>query len=242
MSVTFESPTHRTSAKEAYFTPLNMPSLDGSTTTTNNDGANTPYFTAPINPGIHQDFLNAIHHRHASQPVFTSPPAAAAAPPNSPLTLSLNNTGSLAHRRSMGQQSQHQQHQHQPHLQTKLAEPVSCQRMRQLIDQPDRVLVLDVRSFVQFSHARIRTAINVSVPNTILKRPTFTMDKLYEAIVLDSDRDRLKQWSRMECIVVYDQSSPVFPPTSSGAYLINKLSEAGYKGRLGFLQGKRRKK
>ena len=105
----------------------------------------------------------------------------------------------------------------------------------------NKLLVLDVRSFVQFSHCRISGAINVSIPNTILRRPTFTLDKVYEAIVLDTAREKLKEWASMECIVFYDQQSQLLQENSASAYLAGKLIRAGFKGQLNYLKGKKKK-
>jgi hypothetical protein len=105
-----------------------------------------------------------------------------------------------------------------------------------LTQQPSSTLVFDVRSFVQFSHARVIEAINVSIPNTILKRPTFTMEKVYDAVV-EADRTRLKQWASFGVIVFYDQCSMVAPDQCATSYLANKMIQAGYNGSLVYLQG-----
>lgn len=100
-----------------------------------------------------------------------------------------------------------------------------------------KTLLLDVRSFVQYSHHHIRHSINVSIPNTILKRPTFTLDKIYEAIVLDDAKNKLKQWPMMKNIVFYDDQSQCILENSACAYLGTKLKRAGFKGKLCYLKG-----
>lgn len=275
MSVAYESPTHHTQNKEAYFTPLNMPTIassstamtDNSNTTSNNGGGSTtPYFTAPIDPTIHQDFMNAINARHANQPMFamnlgspktttttttttmspsSPPPAVAAAVATAPngMRLSLNGSigggnGSLAARRLLRSTSA------MASPRQMLLSAMECKQLTEILsssssssDSTTRTLLLDVRSFVQYSHGRIRHAINVSVPNTILKRPTFTMEKLYEAIVVDADRERLQRWPSMDRIILYDQTSQFLPDNCAAAYLGSKLSQAGFKGQLYYLKG-----
>lgn len=220
MSLTFESPTR--GGNEAYFTPLNMPTMHTSTATTE-DSTNTPYYTAPITPGLHQDFLNAIQARHSTQPTVLS---AVTSPSRPDLGFSLN----LAQRR------------HVPQTQSPVAAPLDSNALAQLLlaykEKSQLILILDVRSFVQFSHSKIRHAINISIPNTILKRPTFTLDKVYEAIVLDEARERLKTWSQVETIVFYDQQSQLLQENSASAYLAGKLIRAGFKGQLNYLKGK----
>lgn len=241
MSLTFESPTHRVNgASEAYFTPLNMPSAMNTTAATTNNmtsttiveenTASTPYYTAPITPGLHQDFLNAIQARHSAQPTVLT---GVASPVVENTGFSLN-MGSLANRRqpmSLNNTS----------TTSSLLKPVDSDGLKQILikykDKDNLLIVLDVRSFVQFSHSKIRGAINVSIPNTILKRPTFTLDKMYEVIVLDSAREKLKCWSKAECIVFYDQQSHILQENTASAYLGAKLIRAGFKGQLNYLKG-----
>ncbi|GAA5813840.1 hypothetical protein MFLAVUS_007327 [Mucor flavus] len=241
MSLTFESPTHRVNgASEAYFTPLNMPSAMNTTAATTNNmttttiaeenTASTPYYTAPITPGLHQDFLNAIQARHSAQPTVLT---GVASPVVENTGFSLN-MGSLANRRqplSLNNTS----------TTSSLLKPVDSDGLKQILikykDKESLLIVLDVRSFVQFSHSKIRGAINVSIPNTILKRPTFTLDKVYEVIVSDSAREKLKCWSKAECIVFYDQQSHILQENTASAYLGAKLIRAGFKGQLNYLKG-----
>lgn len=208
MSVAFGSPTSRSQAQEAYFTPgIAGDDIGGAHGQT---GSATPYFTAPIDQQIHQEFLNAIHARHAAQPFLQIN----APPPN--LNLTPKST-----RPSSG------------------LKPLETRQLNAALEnEGNRTMVLDVRSFVQYSHARIRSSINVSIPNTILKRPTFTMNKVYEAVVLESDRQRLKKWQSMKTIVVCDQSSQVIQDNCAATYLANKLSSAGFTGDLYYLKGK----
>lgn len=216
-------------------------------------GSTTPYFTAPIDPTIHQDFMNAINARHANQPMFamnlgspttttttSSPLPPAAATTTNGMRLSLNGSGgggngSLAARRLLRSTSA------MATPRQMLIAAMECKQLTEILSSSSsdstRTLLLDVRSFVQYSHGRIRHAINVSVPNTILKRPTFTMDKLYEAIVVDADRERLQRWPSMDRIILYDQTSQFLPDNCAAAYLGSKLSQAGFKGQLYYLKG-----
>ncbi|KAI9254831.1 protein-tyrosine phosphatase-like protein [Sporodiniella umbellata] len=246
MSLAIESPTHRGSqGNDAYFTPLggpnNLASVEnaGEPHPNNNNShesndATTPFYTAPINPSIHQEFLNAIQARQASQPTVLSSPSSEQQPrPILPM-------GSLANRRLVLQQT----------LKTPVSDqggslpfltPIDPSGLNRLLvdyqQNPSGLLILDVRSFVQFSHSRIRHSINVSIPNTILKRPTFTLDKVYEAIVLHEAREKLRTWQNTDYILFYDQQSQLLQENSACAYLATKLHKAGYKGKLHFLKG-----
>lgn len=269
MSIACESPSQRCQAGDAYFTPLAVPNSILTTNSSNNvamnnhsgsngssnsnstnsmngnddGGGTTPYFTAPISPMVHQDFLNAIHQRHSSQPtVFT--PTLEKKP-----TVNFALGGSIADRRRLARQQAltNATAPTTPPLTTTtklmplpsstgLVPILPEQLAGYLTQQPSSTLVFDVRSFVQFSHARVIEAINVSIPNTILKRPTFTMEKVYDAVV-EADRTRLKQWASFGVIVFYDQCSMVAPDQCATSYLANKMIQAGYKGSLVYLQG-----
>lgn len=250
MSLTFESPTHRGGqASDAYFTPLTMPNMlslaDSSSNNINSDssGSSTPYYTAPINPGIHQEFLNAIQARQASQPTILNSPTSEQRP-----TLKM---GSLANRRQMLQQQQQQLQSHHKSAATAIHNekgplsfitPIDSSQLNELLNKykqkSNSLLILDVRSFVQFSHSKIRNSINISIPNTILKRPTFTLDKVYEAIVLDGAREKLRTWQAADYIIFYDQQSQILQENNASAYLSAKLIKSGYKGKLHYLKGK----
>ncbi|KAG1444709.1 hypothetical protein G6F56_010184 [Rhizopus delemar] len=245
MSLTFESPTQRGGqANDAYFTPLGASNMlspaDNSSENSNTNGdssdASTPFYTAPINPTIHQEFLNAIQARQASQPTILSSPSSEQRP-----TLPM---GSLANRRLMLQQQQSQQKATATLNEKSLISFITAidpsQLNRLLNDykqKPNSLLILDVRSFVQFSHSKICNSINVSIPNTILKRPTFTLDKVYEAIVLDGARKKLRTWQTADYIIFYDQQSQTLQENSACAYLGTKLNKSGYKGKLHYLKG-----
>ncbi|KAI8990941.1 protein-tyrosine phosphatase-like protein [Mycotypha africana] len=262
---------NNTNATPATATSANEPILNNSgnnnynnTVGSGNSSVNTPYFTAPLNPALHQEFLNAIHARHASQPtVLTSPPISSpnANPVHTPplasssggpggfnLTLSVLANGRQNSPSTIDEQ-QHLQQQRQrlqqaQALSSSILLPIDPQELNQMLNRYNdasslttTLLVLDVRSFVQYSHSRIRGSINVSIPNTILKRPTFTLDKVYEAIVLDNARERLRSWNATEYIVFYDQQSQILLENSAAAYLGNKLTRAGFNGQLFYLKG-----
>ncbi|ORZ18098.1 protein-tyrosine phosphatase-like protein [Absidia repens] len=278
MSIAFESPSQRRQASDAYFTPMTVPNSmlttnsssssssasastsamsnhNGSNSSNNSNedeggGSTTPYFTAPISPMIHQDFLNAIHQRHSSQPTVFTPTF----DKKPTVSFAATGGGSIADRRRAARQQallnmpttapssppsmppNHLTPSSSPLSSTGLLPIQSEQLANYLSQQQTSTLVLDVRSFVQFSHARIRQAINVSIPNTILKRPTFTMEKVYEAI-MEADRARLKQWPSHAVVVFYDQSSMVALDQCATSYLANKMIHAGFNGSLFYLQG-----
>lgn len=101
------------------------------------------------------------------------------------------------------------------------------------------ILLIDVRSFVKYSQLHICTSINIAAPNTILKRPSFTLEKVSGVIISEQDR---RSWENSiqndkSHIVFYDQQSENINDNSAIYYLCLKLREIGHQGMLGFLKG-----
>lgn len=121
--------------------------------------------------------------------------------------------------------------------------PIESSRLNELMkdDNKDNLLLIDVRSFDYFSKNRIRSAVHVSIPSVLLKRSTYTMEKVCETVNYDETAvERLKRWKQAENIVFYDHSSyqPSDSGTSATALLLgSKLRAFGYKGNLNYLQG-----
>ncbi|KAL0088465.1 protein-tyrosine phosphatase-like protein [Phycomyces blakesleeanus] len=170
--------------------------------------------TQPINgTNIHQEFFNAIQTRHTGQ---------------SPLVLVTSENRPSS--RSPVQKSPPP---------TFPIEPINCEDLQSLLesDTKDHILLIDVRSFLQFSYSHIQYSINIAVPSTILRRPSFTIEKVYTAIVSNSERERLQQWKTYDQIIIYDQSSEILSDQCSARFLASKFDLAGYHGRLSYLKG-----
>ncbi|KAI9499166.1 protein-tyrosine phosphatase-like protein [Zychaea mexicana] len=118
----------------------------------------------------------------------------------------------------------------------------TSEEINQLLDnnitQPHSLLLIDIRSFVHYSHLHIHSAINVSIPNTILKRPSFTLDKVSEVIVSDQQREAWRRWPQFAHIILYDQASEALQESHNAiTYLCIKFHQANYQGTLGYLKG-----
>ncbi|KAI9351143.1 hypothetical protein DFJ73DRAFT_959673 [Zopfochytrium polystomum] len=57
------------------------------------------------------------------------------------------------------------------------------------------VLLLDVRSYVNYAHARVSSAVNLCVPSTLLKRAAFGVDKLMETLGSDQARSLIRNYT-----------------------------------------------
>lgn len=192
-------------------------------------GGATPYFTAPRSPlHQHQEFFNAIQSRyaatdssgHPSRPIVST----------SPITLQPPKLRQNAPSAATGTSGSS--------LPFKSFKP---EELGELVDRhKESILMIDVRSFVHYSHLHIQDAINVSIPNTILKRPSFTLDKVSEVIVSDTQRAVWSAWADKKYIVLYDQISSNLIQNQPNAivYLCNKFVQSNYRGSLGYLEGK----
>ncbi|KAI7899106.1 protein-tyrosine phosphatase-like protein [Cokeromyces recurvatus] len=119
--------------------------------------------------------------------------------------------------------------------------PIESDAVNELLKSSLKLLIIDVRSFSYYSKCRIRTAINISIPSVLLKRPSYTLEKIAESIVSREAADRFMQFHKTAThIIFYDHASskPSDSGNSATAILLgSKLRQAGYKGPLNYLQG-----
>ncbi|KNC97575.1 uncharacterized protein SPPG_07048 [Spizellomyces punctatus DAOM BR117] len=99
------------------------------------------------------------------------------------------------------------------------------------------VLVLDMRSFVQYSRQRVKSSVNVCIPTTLLKRPTFGADKLFDTLASDHAKDMLKQWTNNTFIILYDNDSSQVSSGSPLMLLARKLQQGNTTATIGWLRG-----
>jgi tyrosine-protein phosphatase 2/3 len=237
MNVVFNSPSR--SQGESYFSPSGAtPSFES------NDPSQTPYFTAPLSPMLNTEFFQAVQARQASTPPFSSSSSSDGAQQFTPNTIqtfkdvtpvNLNLGSSILSRRE-----QNKPYSLDKHLEFKSITSNDLHDLLPTETSPDtssNMLLLDVQSFVQYSRSHIRTAVAVSVPSTILRRPTFTLEKLSEAIVKDESKVKLKNWQSADTIVMYDQNSYHVQEASTMHYLFQKFQKQGFKGQLLYLYG-----
>ncbi|KAJ3768132.1 protein-tyrosine-phosphatase [Lentinula raphanica] len=95
-------------------------------------------------------------------------------------------------------------------------------------------LIIDIRPHAAYSSARIPTALSLSVPSTLLKRPLFSLDRLGAMLPSSSSRSRFSEWPKFSTILVYDvdsTGSPFLPEGSNILGLLRKFSnDAAYSG------------
>lgn len=94
----------------------------------------------------------------------------------------------------------------------------------------DNLLLLDLRVSPQFAQSRIHGALNLCIPTTLLKRPSFNVQKLLETFTVDAERRKFSGWKEMHYIVMYDANSAKLKDASSAVNTIKKFTSEGWKG------------
>jgi hypothetical protein len=116
---------------------------------------------------------------------------------------------------------------------------VSVSTLSDLLDgSMSSLLLLDVRIYKAFAQSRIIRAVNLCIPTTLLKRPSFNVTKLSETFA-NEDKERFARWKDMKYIVVYDNDSEDAKDTAASASLhtLSKFIREGWKGQAYVLKG-----
>jgi len=106
-----------------------------------------------------------------------------------------------------------------------------------LEDQGVKPLLLDLRVSPQFAQSRVRGALNLCIPTTLLKRATFNLQKLQQTFQADQDQEKFASWRDASHLVVYDASSSDKRDAVSAINMIKKFTNEGYSGPVGILRG-----
>lgn len=92
------------------------------------------------------------------------------------------------------------------------------------------ILLLDLRVFPQYSQSRICGAINLCIPTTLLKRPSFNVQKLAETFTKEQEKTKFSNWKEAKAIVVYDTSSAQLKDATSSVNTLKKFTSEGWQG------------
>ena len=103
---------------------------------------------------------------------------------------------------------------------------------------PEEVLILDIRVFAQYSKSRVRGALNLCAPTTLLKRPVYTVKKLSETFANKGyDRNKFESWRNAKAIVVYDLASWTLTQAASCVQVAQKFLNEKWQGSAYVLEG-----
>jgi tyrosine-protein phosphatase 2/3 len=98
-------------------------------------------------------------------------------------------------------------------------------------------LLLDLRVSQQYAQSRIRGALNLCIPTTLLKRATYNLQKLQQTFSSPEDEERFSRWRETQCLIVYDAFSSEKRDAVSAMNMIKKFTNESYKGKTYILRG-----
>jgi hypothetical protein len=112
-------------------------------------------------------------------------------------------------------------------------------QLKEMVDHlpSSQFLLLDLRVFPQFSQSRIHGALNLCIPTTLLKRPSFNLQKLQDTFTNDHEKERFSRWRSAKYVVVYDAYSSDKKDAVSAINTLKKFSNEGWKGHNYILRG-----
>lgn len=116
---------------------------------------------------------------------------------------------------------------------------ISPAGLRELLEtgQESDLLLLDLRVTPHFVQSRIRGALNLCIPTTLLKRATFNLHKLQQTFQTEEDEEKFAAWPDATHLVVYDASSSDGRDAVSSVNMIKKFTNEGYSGHASILRG-----
>lgn len=108
---------------------------------------------------------------------------------------------------------------------------VTPQQVVNLLDAcSQNILLLDLRVSAQYATSRISGALNLCVPTTLLKRPSFDIQKLAETFKDEGQRQRFERWRQSKYIIVYDANSSQLKDAMSCLNTLKKFEGADWDG------------
>lgn len=92
------------------------------------------------------------------------------------------------------------------------------------------VMLLDVRPYAHFAKRNIKGSLNLCIPTTLLKRPSFDTHKLENTFSDESDRRNFAKWRQCRYIAVYDAATSDIKDAVPLANVLKKFSVEGWNG------------
>ncbi|POR34395.1 Tyrosine-protein phosphatase 1 [Tolypocladium paradoxum] len=116
---------------------------------------------------------------------------------------------------------------------------ISGGELRDLMETVDdgRLLLLDIRSSQSFAQSRVKGALNLCIPTTLLKRPTFNIQKLQQTFQGGMGSNKFSEWRNMHWIVAYDAHASDKRDAVTAQNMIKKFTNEGYTGNTAILRG-----
>ncbi|EZF78979.1 hypothetical protein H105_00107 [Trichophyton soudanense CBS 452.61] len=111
------------------------------------------------------------------------------------------------------------------------AKMVTAERCLEILrSSQSETLLLDVRPLLQFTKAHIKGSLNLCIPTTLLKRPSFNLQKVEETFGTGQDKSNFNRWRSSTRIIVYDSSTSLPKDAALLVSLLQKFTREGWKG------------
>jgi protein-tyrosine phosphatase len=90
------------------------------------------------------------------------------------------------------------------------------------------ILLLDMRVSTQYARSRIRGALSLCIPTTLLKRPAYDTKRLAATFDSPEKRRKFEGWPNYQYVIVYDAGSS--PRRDGCENMLKKFEMAGWSG------------
>lgn len=116
---------------------------------------------------------------------------------------------------------------------------ISPARLRDMIERlpASDFMVLDIRTANAYSTSRIKGALNLCIPTTLLKRASFNVQKLQDTFTNEANKARFAEWRNCKHIVVYETFVDEKKDAPSSANLVKKFASEDWSGSTYILLG-----
>ncbi|KAI0397111.1 hypothetical protein F5Y17DRAFT_10978 [Xylariaceae sp. FL0594] len=98
-------------------------------------------------------------------------------------------------------------------------------------------LLLDVRVATLYVQSRIRGALNLCIPTTLLKRATFNLGKLEKTLQTEEDQAKFSSWPDVKYLIIYDNSSTEKRDATAAMNMFKKFKNEGFSGHPCLVKG-----
>ncbi|KAI9655012.1 MAG: hypothetical protein M1831_004971 [Alyxoria varia] len=101
----------------------------------------------------------------------------------------------------------------------------------------NEILILDLRVSTQHAKSRISGALNLCIPTTLLKRPSFNVQRLAETFKDRAQRSKFDLWQKKRYLIVHDTSSSQLKEAANCANILKKFASEGWQGKSCIIKG-----
>ncbi|KAF9437879.1 hypothetical protein BGZ76_010756 [Entomortierella beljakovae] len=99
------------------------------------------------------------------------------------------------------------------------------------------IMLLDMRPSVSHASSSIKTAVNLCIPNMLLKRAMFSLQMMAGQLTTEQDAEIFTRWNQFPNIVLFDASGTAPVVGSPTFFVVQKLRKEGCTATLAYLHG-----